>query len=337
MPGSSGLAAAVIALVLRAPFLVVVLVAAVTAARTPGHRDRSMNEPRKPIFGFLWPKPDPNAPVDGAYRQVRRVRITPARSRPARDAVPRLRRRRHGERLAHHGGAHHRGLRRHRGRRRAGGLGDRAHPAGLGGRHLRQRRGRSPSRPPGAVPRSRGRRCGRSPARPCRAPFLGLPVRVATTRSMVTTTDGATVATHVYGCSPDLWLRARGPRHGARGCALERWLPSGAGPSPQRASAGRSGVVQRDRAAHRRPRPLAIAGVVVADGQPVPAAPVVRCRLHLLLVLDEPRIGCVLLDAARRRARQVVDRQAALARRARGPAAGCAGRRPARARAPTRR
>ncbi len=36
-----------------------------------------MNEPRKPVFGFLWPKPDPDAPVDGAYRQVRRVRIAP--------------------------------------------------------------------------------------------------------------------------------------------------------------------------------------------------------------------------------------------------------------------
>jgi hypothetical protein len=35
-----------------------------------------MNEPRKPIFGFLWPAPDPTAPVDVAYRQVRRVRIT---------------------------------------------------------------------------------------------------------------------------------------------------------------------------------------------------------------------------------------------------------------------
>lgn len=34
-----------------------------------------MSEPRKPIFGFLWPKPDPDAPVDGAYRQVRKVRI----------------------------------------------------------------------------------------------------------------------------------------------------------------------------------------------------------------------------------------------------------------------
>lgn len=36
-----------------------------------------MNEPRKPIFGFLWPRPDPNAPVDGDYRQVRRVRVSP--------------------------------------------------------------------------------------------------------------------------------------------------------------------------------------------------------------------------------------------------------------------
>lgn len=36
-----------------------------------------MTEPRKPIFGFLWPARDPNAPVDAAYRQIRKVRITP--------------------------------------------------------------------------------------------------------------------------------------------------------------------------------------------------------------------------------------------------------------------
>lgn len=36
-----------------------------------------MTPPRKPIFGFLWPRPDPDAPVDAAYRQVRKVRITP--------------------------------------------------------------------------------------------------------------------------------------------------------------------------------------------------------------------------------------------------------------------
>jgi hypothetical protein len=35
-----------------------------------------MNQPRKPIFGFLWPKPEPGAPVDGAYRQTRPVRVS---------------------------------------------------------------------------------------------------------------------------------------------------------------------------------------------------------------------------------------------------------------------
>lgn len=29
----------------------------------------------RPIFGFLWPQPDPNAPVDDAYEQVRLVRV----------------------------------------------------------------------------------------------------------------------------------------------------------------------------------------------------------------------------------------------------------------------
>ena len=34
-----------------------------------------MSEPRKPVFGFLWPRPDPHAPVDGDFRQTRPVRI----------------------------------------------------------------------------------------------------------------------------------------------------------------------------------------------------------------------------------------------------------------------
>ena len=89
---------------------------------------------------------------------------------------------------------------------------------------------------------------------------------------MVTTTDGTTVATHVYGCSPDLWLRPEALD--MAGLRLERWSEGALMPW--------SGVVQRDGAAHRRPRPLAITGVVVADGQPVPAAPVVGRRLHLL-------------------------------------------------------
>jgi hypothetical protein len=36
-----------------------------------------MSEPRRPLFGFLWPKPDPHAPVDAEYRQVRPTRISP--------------------------------------------------------------------------------------------------------------------------------------------------------------------------------------------------------------------------------------------------------------------
>ena len=34
-----------------------------------------MNEPRKPIFGFLWAQPDPQGPLDGDYHQIRPVRV----------------------------------------------------------------------------------------------------------------------------------------------------------------------------------------------------------------------------------------------------------------------
>ena len=34
-----------------------------------------MSEQPKPIFGFLWPKPDPNAPVDDAVVQTRLLRV----------------------------------------------------------------------------------------------------------------------------------------------------------------------------------------------------------------------------------------------------------------------
>lgn len=34
-----------------------------------------MSQQRKPIFGFLWPE-QPPGPVDGAFRQVRRSRVT---------------------------------------------------------------------------------------------------------------------------------------------------------------------------------------------------------------------------------------------------------------------
>ena len=42
-------------------------------------------EHRRPIFGFLWPQPDPNAPVDDAYEQVRLARV-PSRG-PLRIAI----------------------------------------------------------------------------------------------------------------------------------------------------------------------------------------------------------------------------------------------------------
>lgn len=32
--------------------------------------------PRRPVFWFLWPRPDPHAPVDGDDEQVRWVRVT---------------------------------------------------------------------------------------------------------------------------------------------------------------------------------------------------------------------------------------------------------------------
>ena len=36
-----------------------------------------MNEPRRPIFWFLWSRPDPHARVDEAFRQVRALRVSP--------------------------------------------------------------------------------------------------------------------------------------------------------------------------------------------------------------------------------------------------------------------
>lgn len=32
--------------------------------------------PRRPVFWFLWPRPDPHAPVDGDVRQTRWLRVT---------------------------------------------------------------------------------------------------------------------------------------------------------------------------------------------------------------------------------------------------------------------
>ena len=304
-----------------------------------------MTEPRKPIFGFLWPKPDPDAPVDGAYRQVRRVRISPRG--PVRLAALVL-----GSIAVTMvaaslvmaalttaftvatvvGGA-------------LVATGDRPHPAWVGGGHLRQRRGRddrddvAPHLDPLGV--GPGDHDAGGPA-----PFLGLPVRVPSLRSVVTTSDGAIPADARLRLLARPVAAGRGLRHGppaARALARRaltgppngELAPDGSQGSPHRSRG--SGVVQLDGAAHRRSCPLAVPGVVVADGQAVPGPPVLRRRLHLLLVLREPLVRGRLLDAPRGRARQVVDGQAALGAQLTARGAGCACRTPARATGPTRR
>lgn len=37
----------------------------------------ALNEHRRPIFWFLWPRPDPHAPRDEQAQQIRLVRVTP--------------------------------------------------------------------------------------------------------------------------------------------------------------------------------------------------------------------------------------------------------------------
>ncbi len=179
-----------------------------------------MNEPRKPIFGFLWPKPDPDAPVDAAYRQVRHVRIMPRG--PIRIA----------------------GL----------GLGSVAVVTATGTAILANvQEGLSL---PGVIVAGacatilllvlRGWVVGtfvnddhvtiettwRRTAIPWdrvravtteaeRAPFLGLPIRIASERTVLHLTDGTIARTHVYASSPDLWLRPEA--FDMARLRLERW------------------------------------------------------------------------------------------------------------------
>jgi hypothetical protein len=179
-----------------------------------------MTEPRKPIFGFLWPKPDPAAPVDGAYRQVRRVRINPRG--PVRVAVLML-----GSitvtivaatlvmaaltttvTLATVAG----------GALVATGI-VLVLRGWVVGTYVNdeavtvETTWRRTSIPWASV---RAITTQESPA-----PFLGLPVRVPSLRSVVTTSDGASLPTHVYACSPDLWLRPEA--FDMARLRLERW------------------------------------------------------------------------------------------------------------------
>jgi hypothetical protein len=179
-----------------------------------------MTEPRKPLFGFLWPKPDPQAPVDGAYRQVRRVRVT-GRG-PIRLATLLV-----GSVL----------LTIVAGAIVMASLLTAITPTTVVGGAVvatgivlvlrgwvvgtyvtdeavtvetTWRRTTVPWTAVRAVTTQEGR-----------APFLGLPVPVRSTRSIVTTTDGRELPTHVFSCSPDLWLRAEA--FDMARLRLERW------------------------------------------------------------------------------------------------------------------
>jgi hypothetical protein len=179
-----------------------------------------MNEPRRPVFWFLWPRPDPNAPVDGAYRQTRRVRVTPRG--PIRIALLLL-----GTFVMIS---------------TTGSLVMASFDTGL-----------SPLTVIGsaisasilalvlrgwvvgtyvtdhgvtvettwrelAVPWDEVRSISDTPTR---APFLGLPIRTTVPRSVIHTHDGRVVGTHVYTTSPDLWLRAEA--FDMARLRLERW------------------------------------------------------------------------------------------------------------------
>lgn len=166
-----------------------------------------MNEPRKPIFGFLWPGPDPDAPVDAAFRQVRKVRVAPRG--PVRLAALVL-----GSLLVTTATATVLMV----------ALSTRLSPVtfavgalcatGLAlvlrgwvvGTYVTdaaitvETTWRQVSVPWGAV--------AAVATDEQRVPWLGLPLPARAERCVLHLRDGSSVRTHVYGTSPDLWLRA---------------------------------------------------------------------------------------------------------------------------------
>ncbi len=166
-----------------------------------------MNEPRKPIFGFLWPKPDPDAPVDDAFVQVRPVRVVgrgPVRivALGVLSAIT----------VIGLGSALMSAL-------VTGALVPTIVAAGVAatatfvllrgwvvGTYVSDeavrietvlRRREVPWAEVASVDLVEGR-----------CPFLGTPIWVSGSRSMLRTRTGVMIATHVYSTSPDLWLRA---------------------------------------------------------------------------------------------------------------------------------
>jgi hypothetical protein len=182
-----------------------------------------VNPPRKPIFGFLWPKPDPNAPVDDAYRQERLVRIAPRG--PIRIA-------------ALLGGSVLTTVA--TGSIVMAGLTTALSPVTFIGAAvcacalvvvLRGWVVGTFVTDRGVTVESLWRRqvvpwdaVRAIEVRDQRSPLLGLPVRVPARRSVLALADGRTVATHLYSTSPDLWLRPEA--FDIARLRLERWASS---------------------------------------------------------------------------------------------------------------
>ncbi len=180
------------------------------------------DEPRKPIFGFLWPSADPDAPVDAAYVQVRRVRVT-ARG-PIRivalvvasivlisvTGTQILAAMTTGPSVLTVAGA--------------------AVSASVLFVVLRGWVVGTFVNDHGVSVETTWRRVTTPWAEVAsvacvdtRTPFLGLPLRVSGQRSCIVTTDGRTIRTHVYSTSPDLWLRPEA--FDMARIRLEQWLP----------------------------------------------------------------------------------------------------------------
>lgn len=176
-----------------------------------------MTDQRRPIFWFLWPRPDPRAPVDADYVQRRPVRIT--QRGPLRLALLLI------------GTV---GLAATTGSAILAALVAPMTPAAFLGGALSAT---------GLVLVLRGWVVGTfvndagvridtlwrrrsadwseiisGPCEQTGVPLLGLPVRVPGRRIIVHLVDGTTIPTHVYTTSPDLFLRAE-----AFDMACDRW------------------------------------------------------------------------------------------------------------------
>jgi hypothetical protein len=176
--------------------------------------------PRKPVFGFLWPAPDPNAPVDAAYRQVRGVRILPRG--PVRIGALVLAT---ALVVIALGSALMAAM------TTAVGLVPLLTAAIMATALVAVLRGwvvGTYVNDDGVTIETVLRRTTVSwkdvravTVRPAPCPVLGVPVRVTSQRAFVDCADGRTLATHVYATSPDIWLRADAFDMAA--LRLERW------------------------------------------------------------------------------------------------------------------